>query len=94
MTINILMPFFQHFKILTLLLLLSAFILNISARPHTPDLSAIKAFGEGPSMMMMNYDGRERTHEEMQEGNRRMKPSYRMPVKMGNIVDGKLVPFA
>ena len=94
MTINILMPFFQHFKILTLLLLLSAFILNISARPHTPDLSAIKAFGEGPSMMMMNYDGRERTQEEMQEGNRRMKPSYRMPVKMGNIIDGKLVPFA
>ena len=45
-------------------------------------------------MMMMNYDGRERTQEEMQEGNRRIKPSYRMPVKMGNIVDGKLVPFA
>ena len=94
MGLNVLMPFFQHFKILTLLLLLSAFILNISARPHTPDLSAIKAFGEGPSMMMMNYDGRERTQEEMQEGNSRMKPSYRMPVKMGNIVDGKLVPFA
>ena len=44
--------------------------------------------------MMLNYDGRERTRQEMEEGNRRMKPAYRMPKKMGNIVDGKLVPFA
>ena len=45
-------------------------------------------------MMMLTYDGREGTMEEMELGYRRMKPSYKMPQKIGNIVDVKLVPFA
>ena len=84
----------QHIKLLVLLVFIFSIGGDVSARPHTPDLSVIKPFAQGRDMMLLQYDGRERTQKEMEQGNRRMKHSYRMPEKMGNIVDGKLVPFA
>merc|ERR1712115_393594 len=73
-----------------LFFILSVVSLPVSARPNMPDLNVIKTFAPGRSMMLLNYDGRERTHM----GDRKMKASYRMPEKLGNIVDGELVPFA
>ena len=57
-------------------------------------MRVMKAFAQGPSMMMLNYDSRARTEAEMHADTRRMRPTYRMPEKMGSIVDGELVPFA
>ena len=84
--------FIQDIKTTTILLLFLCLTAS-HARPHHPDLTAIKTMAGVQDMELLGYDGRERTREEMEEGNRRMRPAYRMPEKMGNIVDGEFVPF-
>merc|ERR1712001_627978 len=79
----------MHCKTFSFLLFLLTLNLHVSARPHIPDLSVLKTFAPGESMMMFNYDGRERIHGE----DRKIKAANRLPDKMGNIVDGQLVPF-
>ena len=74
-------------------MLLSLCLLDSHARPHHPDLTAIKTLAGVRDMGLLSYDGRERTRKEMEEGNRGMIHSYMMPEKMGNIVDGEFVPF-
>ena len=53
------------------------------------DDQAIKSFVEGPSELVMNYDGEPRKAVEKKYH----MITRKLPTKKGSIVDGKMIPF-